>query len=299
MRVGFVGATGLMGHGMAKNIQAKGFELSYTLRSESDRVEDLDAAGATRAEGYAELGRTCDVVVICVTSSADVEAVVAGEGGLLTEPRAGLVIVDTTTAEPSSTRLLASRAAEVGVGYVDAPLTKGPAQAEAGELNTMVGGEDAHIDSVMPVLQAFSAYQLRTGPVGTAHTLKLINNTIIQAFCAAMAEGFAVAAGAEMDPRLVHEILSQGGMNAPIMHTMGNALDGDYSGMEFYIDNARKDVRYYTRLAGDLGTVAPLGNAAHQALSAASKLGYGQKFVPELVNAAAELNGVELGAPEE
>lgn len=294
MRVGFVGATGLMGHGMAKNIQTKGYELSYTLRSESDRVADLAEAGATRAADYAELGRTCDVVVLCVTSSADVEEVVAGEGGLLTDPREGLVIVDTTTAEPGSTRMLGALAAEKGVGFVDAPLTRGPAQAEAGELNTMVGGEDAHVEKALPVIQTYSVYQLRTGALGTGHTLKLINNTIIQSFCTAVAEGFSVAAGAGMDAQLVEEILSQGGMNSAILHQMGGALGGDYSGMEFYIDNARKDVRYYTRLAGDLGLVAGLGNAAHQALSTASKLGYGQSFVPELVNAAAELNKVQV-----
>ncbi len=294
MRVGFVGVTGLMGHGMAKNIQAKGYELAYTLRSESDRVADLAEAGATRAADYAELGRTCDVVVLCVTSSADVEEVVAGEGGLLADPKPGLVIVDTTTAEPASTRMLGEAAAQVGVGFVDAPLTRGPAQAESGELNTMIGGDDAHVEKALPVIQTYSAYQLRTGELGTGHTLKLINNTIIQSFCSVVAEGFSVAAAAGMDPNLVEEILTQGGMNSAILHQMGGALGGDYSGMEFYIDNARKDVRYYTRLAAELGIAATMGPAAHQALSIASKLGYGQKFVPELVNAAAELNRVEL-----
>nr|NLD40121.1 NAD(P)-dependent oxidoreductase [Actinomycetales bacterium] len=116
-----------------------------------------------------------------MTSSADVEEVVAGAMGLLTEPREGLVIVDTTTAEPSSTRMLGALAAEKGVGFVDAPLTRGPAQAEAGELNTMVGGEDAHVEKALPVIETYSVYQLRTGGLGTGHTLKLINNTIIQA----------------------------------------------------------------------------------------------------------------------
>nr|NLD40095.1 NAD(P)-dependent oxidoreductase [Actinomycetales bacterium] len=213
---------------------------------------------------------------------------------LLTEPREGLVIVDTTTAEPSSTRMLGALAAEKGVGFVDAPLTRGPAQAEAGELNTMVGGGHAHVEKALPVIETYSVYQLRTGGLGTGHTLKLVNNTIIQAFCSAVAEGFSVAAGAGMDAKLVEEILSQGGMNSANLHTMGKALEQDYSGMEFYIDNARKDVRYYTRLAGDLGLVSVMGDAAHQALSVASRLGYGQSFVPELVNAVAELNRVEV-----
>lgn len=288
--VGFVGATGLMGHGMAKNIARAGMSLSYTLRSESQRVEDLDGLGARQAPGIAALGRDCDVVVICVTSSADVEEVV---DSLLEEPREGLVIVDSSTSEPTSTMKLSERARAQGVGHVDAPLTKGPAAAEAGDLNVMVGGAEADVARVLPVLEAFAGSVLRTGDVGTAHTLKLVNNTVIQAFCNALAEGFTVAGKAGLDPRLVHEILGRGGMNAPFLHAIAGALDGDHSGMEFHIDNARKDVRYYSRLAGDLGVVAPMGSAAHQSLATASALGFGQESVPALVQAQAKLNNVE------
>ena len=225
--VGFVGATGLMGHGMAKNIARAGMSLRYTLRSESQRVEDLDGLGARQAPGIAALGRDCDVVVICVTSSADVEEVV---DSLLEEPREGLVIVDSSTSEPTSTMKLSERARAQGVGYVDAPLTKGPAAAEAGDLNVMVGGAEADVARVLPVLEAFAGSVLRTGDVGTAHTLKLVNNTVIQAFCNALAEGFTVAGKAGLDPRLVHEILGRGGMNAPFLHAIAGALDGDHAG---------------------------------------------------------------------
>ncbi|HZK05472.1 MAG TPA: NAD(P)-dependent oxidoreductase [Actinomycetaceae bacterium] len=295
MQIGFVGATGLMGHGMAKNIVTKGYQLAYTVRSESARVADLDEAGAKRATGFAELGRTSDVVVICVTSSRDVEQVVAGEDGLLTDPKPGLVIADATTAEPSSTLKLGALTAERGVGFVDAPLTRGPAQAEEGTLNSMVGGGDDDVAKILPIVETYTQFILRTGELGTAHTLKLINNAVIQAFCTAAAEGFAVAAASGLDPELVEEILSHGAMESDVLHTMGKALRGDYSGMEFAIDNARKDVRYYTRLAGDLGLVAPVGSAAHQSLAAASKLGLGQNFVPQLVTAQERLNGVRLG----
>lgn len=134
MQVGFVGVTGLMGHGMAGNILAAGLPLAYTLRKPSERVADLAAAGAVRVENPAALGRACDVVVLCVTSSADVEEVVTA---LLTAPREGLVVVDTSTSEPSVTRRLAADCAEKGVRFVDAPVTRGPAEAEAGTLNVM------------------------------------------------------------------------------------------------------------------------------------------------------------------
>lgn len=118
-QIGFVGASGLMGHGLAKNIVSKGFPLAYTVRN---RVpEGLDELGATRVADYAELGRVSDVVVICVTSALDVEAVVTE---LLTEPKPGLIIMDASTSEPAMTYALAEKAATKDVRFADIPLTR-------------------------------------------------------------------------------------------------------------------------------------------------------------------------------
>lgn len=292
MRIGFVGATGLMGHGMAKNILAAGLPLAYTLRQPSDRVADLAEAGAELVEDNAALGSACDVVVLCVTASADVGEVTAA---LLTAPRAGLAIVDTSTSEPSVTLRLAEQCAAKGVRFVDAPVTRGPAEAEAGTLNVMVGADDATFEQVRPVIEAISERILRTGSTGTAHTLKLLNNFVIQAITTSLAEAFAVAAKSGMDPRLVEEILGLGVAESKLLHLMGRALDGDTGGMVFALDNARKDVRYYTRLAGDNAVPVPVGDGVHEALGIASALGFGAEYVPALVLAQAKLNGVAIG----
>lgn len=292
MRIGIVGATGLMGHGMARNILAAGLPLAYTLRTPSERVADLAAAGAEQAADNAALGSACDVVVLSLTSSADVEEVFSA---LLTAPREGLVVVDTSTSEPSVTRRLALAGAAHGVRLVDAPVTRGPAEAEAGTLNVMVGADDAAYEQVRPVIEAIAGRILRTGETGTAHTLKLLNNFVIQAITTSLAEAFAVAAKAGMDPRLVEEILGMGVAESALLHLMGRALDGDHSGMVFALDNARKDVRYYTRLAGDNAVPAPVGDGVHEALGIASALGFGGEYVPALVKAQAVLNGVEIG----
>lgn len=292
MRVGFVGATGLMGHGMARNIVTKGFELAFTLRRDGDdRVADLLEAGATRAADNVELGRTCDVIVICVTSSADVEAIVAD---LLAEAKPGLVIVDSSTAEPASTRWLAEAALEQGVGYVDAPLTLGPQQAEEGTLNVIVGADDEQFEVVRPVIETFAGRVIRSGGVGTAHTLKLINNFVFQAMCNAVAEGFGVAAKAGLDPALVEDILGVGTMDNALIHNLAKTLHGDYEAMTFQLDNARKDLRYYQRMTSDLGYVASLGDATHTALELASAQGFGGEYVPSIVKSQARLNGVEI-----
>lgn len=296
--VGMIGATGLMGHGMARNIVTKGFDLCFTLRRPSEKVADLVAAGARQVTDNDALGRECDVVVICVTSSADVEQVVLGDRGLLSDPRPGLVIVDASTAEPGSTRRLAEAAAARGVGFVDAPVTRGPQEAEDGTLNVLLGGTPESRARVRPVLETYAQYILETGDIGTAHTLKLINNTVIQSFFAALSEGFGLAAKSGMDPKLVEEILSRGNMANGFIPQAAGALDGDYGRMKFGLANAAKDVRYYTRLAGELGYVAPMGAATHEVLAVAVAQGFGDEFVPSIVKSQAQLNGVRLGRAE-
>ena len=137
MEIGYIGASGLMGHGMVKNLLAKGQRVAITVHQQRDRVQDLLDAGATLAPNIAALGAQCDVVLVCVTGSPQVEAVVAGPQGLLSQAKAGLVIVDCSTSEPASTAHLRALAHAKGVDLVDAPLARSPVEAEAGRLNIM------------------------------------------------------------------------------------------------------------------------------------------------------------------
>lgn len=295
-RIGFVGASGLMGHGMAKNIVTKGFPLSYTVHQRNP--QDLADAGAVLVADNAELGRSCDVVIICVTASSDVEQVVAGENGLLTDPRPGLIIVDTSTSEPASTLRLAELAAGKGVGYVDAPMTRGPEATEAGTVNTLVGADDATYARVEPIFRAYSENVFRCGGLGSAHTMKLLNNFLIQASCTALSEAFAVAAKAGVDPQQLVNVLSAGMYESKLLHVMEATLHGDYSAMTFKLDNARKDVRYFNRLAGEHGVSASVGSGVWEDLNAAHNAGFGDKFVPSLVEAQQAINGVAIRAAD-
>lgn len=292
--VGFIGASGMMGHGMAKNLLAAGYPLTYTVHRSG--VADLDDLGARRAADPAELGASCDVVIICVTGSPQVENVVTGPKGLLTRPREGLIIIDASTSEPSSTARLAAAALAKGVRYVDAPLTQGPAEAEAGTLNTLVGADDATFARVRPIVSTYSANVIHCGGTGAGHTVKLLNNFAVQALANALAESFAVAAKAGVDPRVVVDVIAAGHLDCAFLHKMDKTLDGDFEVMRFGLDNARKDMRYYVRLAGDQGVTCVVGHGVLSGLSLAHALGYGSEFVPSLVKAQAQLNGVEIRA---
>ena len=292
--IGFVGASGLMGHGMAKNIRAKGFELSLTVHQRAEPVQDLLDAGARRVASHAELS-ACDAVVICVTGSPQVEAVVAGPQGLLSRARPGLIVIDTSTSEPESTRRLAALCAAQGVVYVDAPLTRTPVEAEQGKLNTMVGASQAVFEQISPVLQAYCENVFHVGETGAGHVIKLLNNFIAQAICTASAEAFAVGTKAGVDVRQLVRVVSAGGANSGLFQAMAKTLDGDFTGLKFELNNAAKDLRYYCHLTEGVKAPSLIGSNVHQALNLAAALGYGNELVPSLVKAQSKINGLNIG----
>ncbi len=293
-RIGFIGASGMMGHGMAKHLRAKGYPLALTVHKNRARVADLLDAGATLAATPAALARTSDIVFVCVTGSPQVEAAVSGPEGLLAGAVRGLVIVDTSTAEPDSTSRLRALCEAQGVQYVDAPLARTPLEAEAGRLNVMVGATDAQFALLKPVLQAFAENVFHVGQPGAGHVIKLLNNFIAQAICTATAEAFAVGQRAGVDLKQLVALVSAGGVNSGLFQMMSKTLDGDLAGLRFEMNNARKDIRYYTHLAENLAVPTVVGEAVHQSLALACALGYGEKFVPSLVEAQEKLTGATI-----
>jgi hypothetical protein len=189
-RIGFIGL-GLMGHGMAKNLVAKGFPLTVRVHRNRKPLEDIVAAGAREVATNADVARASDIVFLCVTGSPQVEAVVRGADGLLEAAREGLIVVDTSTAEPASTAALRTDFAAKRAEFVDAPLARTPKEAEEGRLNIMVGADDAVFEKLKPVLAAFCENVIHAGPPGHGHTLKLINNFMAMSIATSTAEAVA------------------------------------------------------------------------------------------------------------
>lgn len=292
--IGMVGASGLMGHGIARNVLAKGFDLTLTVHRNADRVADLLAAGAKQAASVAELG-SCDAVIICVTGSPQVEEVLTGPQGLLSQAKPGLIVIDTSTSEPESTRRLAALCQAHGAILVDAPLGRTPVQAELGMLNTMVGAEPAVFEKIKPVLQAYCENVFHVGGPSAGHVIKLLNNFVAQAICTAAAEAFAVGTLAGIDPQKFVDVVSVGPVNSGLFQIMAKTLQNDFTGLKFELDNARKDLRYYTHLAEMVNVPSLVGEAVHQSLALASALGQGKTFVPPaLMTAQEKLTGTKL-----
>lgn len=293
-RIGFIGASGLMGHGMARNLLAKGHSLTLVVHRNRERLADLLAAGATEAASAKDLAAASDLVFICVTGSPQVEASVNGANGLLAGAHAGLMIVDCSTSEPDSTARLREQCAASGVPFIDAPLSRTPVEAEAGRLNVMVGADKSVFECLQPILACFAENIFHVGGPGAGHTIKLLNNFIAQAVCTATAEAFAVGQRAGLDLKALVDLISVGPVNSGLFQAMAKTLQGQMDGLKFELDNARKDVRYYTHLAEGLAIPTVMGEAVHQSLALASALGHGKKFVPSLVEAQEQLTGARI-----
>ncbi len=293
-KIGFVGI-GLMGHGIAKNLVAKGYPLALKLHRKRANAQDLLAAGATEAVSHAALARESDIVILCVTGAPEVEEVVFGADGLVSGAKAGLVIVDTSTSEPATTARIRDALAPKGVRFVDAPLARTPVEAEQGRLNIIVGADDATFGELKPVFGAFCENIFHAGPAGHGIMLKLINNFLAQAICAASAEGCAAAAKSGLSIRKLHEVISAGAVNSGLFQmVVGRMLEGDLAGLRFTLSNATKDLRYYTHFTESMMIPSVIGEAVHQSLVTANALGLGDRFVPSLIEAQEKLAGVAI-----
>ena len=292
-RIGLIGA-GLMGHGIGKNILLHGYSLTVLAHNNRKPIDSLLEKGATEADSPKAIAEASDIVILCVTGSPQIEAVVLGENGLLSGMKPGMVIVDCSTAEPSSTIEVAQKVHEAGGRYVDTPMVRTPVEAEAGKLALMTGGDKATLEEIRPVLNCFADTLVYAGDVGAGHKLKLINNSIGLATAAVCAEVISAGIKGGVDMQGLRDIVVAGGSNSVMFERMMTVLlDGDESVFQFAIENAQKDLRYYTTMTQQQNSTSFMAESAHQTYVMASNLGYAGEYVPKLVDMMGRVNDVD------
>ena len=280
MRIGFIGA-GLMGRGMAQNLLKSSHEVSVIAHKNRVPIEDLVLKGAREVKNLGELAQASDYIVLCLSSSKIVEDTVFSMGPFLQN---GQIIIDTGTSDPESTRRLASQLAELGVGYVDAPLTGGPEQAESGQLGVFCGASPEVFLTLRPLFSCFATIVRHMGPVGSGHTAKLISNYLVTGMIALVAEAFGTARRAEIDWRDLYEGMLNGSGNSGVLRKMvAPALEEDFEGYKFSLANASKDIGYFKSLAMDLNLDTSLVEAVEAVFSAAMDQGLGEMNVSHLL----------------
>jgi len=290
--VGFIGV-GLMGHGMAKNIVEKGYKLTVIAHRNRAPVEDLVSRGATEAKSLEEMASACSLIFLCLTGSPEVAAAVAAlKPGLAR----GSVIVDCSTSDPTVTQRLADELAEIGVDFVDAPLSRTPKEAWEGTLDCMVGAKDATFTRVEPVIATWAAKIVHVGGVGDGHRMKLLNNFISLGYAALYSEALAMSQKVGIPIAEFDKVIRGGRMDCGFYQTfMGYALEGNRESHKFTLTNAYKDIRYVESMANAATVATTMTSAVKNAFAGAVANGGDgpEDYLPHLADYIARANGIK------
>lgn len=292
-RVGFIGL-GSMGSGMAANLLAKGWPLTVWAHRSREALERLVKDGAAEANTPRALAEASEAVVLCVTGSREVEALVNGPDGIAAAGKP-LLLIDCSTSNPSSTVQLAGQLGAQGIVLVDAPLARTPKEAAEGKLDVMAGGPDEAFARARPILEAFAARVIHTGPTGSGHTMKLLNNFISMGYSAIYSEALTLGMKAGLTPRVFDSVIRGSRMDCGFYQAFFEfVLNRNENAQRFAMANALKDMTYLASFAQAAGVANPIGAAVRNGFATAVATGHGEKFVPALSDVIAGLNGVSL-----
>lgn len=285
--IGMIGI-GLMGHGIASNILQHGYPLGMLEHPGNQPLEDLIQRGAITYQSASRLAAASDVVLLCVTGSPQVEAVLLSPDGVLEGLRPGTLVIDCSTAIPTSTEKIAQAVQARGGQFIDAAMTRTPKEAAEGRLNLLVGGAPEVFEQAHPLLSCFAENITHAGPVGAGHRMKLLHNYVSLGTVALIAEAAACAMRSKVDPAIFVEVLAKGGGGGVALDRLKPyLLAQDPSSLRFAMTNAQKDLGYYTNMAEQTGAVCTIGRAVRDTFDQAVAED-AQRLVPELVQLLAQ-----------
>ncbi len=290
--IGFIG-TGLMGHGMAKNIVEKGYPLTVTAHRNRKPIDDLVARGAAEAATVEDVAAASSVVFLCLSGSPEVAAAVAR---MMPQLRPGSVVVDCSTSDPTVTERLAADLEAAGVAFADAPLSRTPKEAWEGTLDCMVGATDDTFARIKPIIATWAAKIVHIGGVGDGHRMKLLNNFLSLGYAALYAEALALSRKVGIPVATFDSVIRGGRMDCGFYQTfMGYALDGNREAHRFTLTNAHKDLRYVESMANAATMTTTMASAVKNSFAVAMAQGGAgpEDYVPHLTDFVARANGVE------
>jgi 3-hydroxyisobutyrate dehydrogenase len=290
--IGFLG-TGIMGRGMVCNLLAGGCEMQVYNRTRS-RAEEVVEGRARVVNTPAEASRGAGVVF---TMLADPDAVMAcydGPDGLVAGLTPGTVVIDSSTISKPATLRIAELVTSSGGIFLDAPVTGSKREAEGGNLRFLIGGNEAAIEKVRPVLDLMGT-SVRMGPTGTGITAKLVNNLVVAASMEAFSEGMVLAVSAGLDPATMYELLmSNPRARVGMAEVKGpTILKGDFA-PAFALRLMRKDIRLAIETASELGVKLPAAEAARSVFDACMEEGFGDEDFSAAIKHLERIAGVEV-----
>jgi len=279
-RVGFIGL-GVMGEPICRNLAVKCGLPVAGCDTDPAPLQRLAQHGVT-ASTIPQVMQQSDVVFLSLPSGEVVAQLSRATDGLLANARTGQLIVDLSTSPVDVTRELAREFAAVGATFIDAPVARTRAAAEAGTLSVMIGGDKQTFDTVKPLVSTFANEITYCGPIGSGQVVKILNNMVLFETVVALSEARAIARRSGVDPQVLLETFTRGSADSFALrnHGLKAILPGDFPEKAFPVDYARKDLRYALALAEQTGVQALGARNVDVWFDAALVQGQGNRYFP-------------------
>lgn len=292
-KIAFLGL-GVMGYPMAGHLKAKGHEVTVYNRTTAKAEAWATEHGGAFAETPAEAAKGCDFVMACVGNDDDLRSVVYGENGALASMKDGAIFVDHTTASANVAREIAEKAAEQGVGFIDAPVSGGQAGAENGQLAVMCGGDQSHFDAAKPVIDTYAKACIRFGDAGAGQLTKMANQICIAGIVQGISEALHFATKAGLDAKQVAALVAQGaGGSWQLANRAETMADGKFD-FGFAVDWMRKDLGITLDTAKQVGVSLPVAALVDQFYADVQQMGGGRWDTSSLIQRLRVLSGEDI-----
>ncbi|MBS8274481.1 NAD(P)-dependent oxidoreductase [Thalassospira tepidiphila] len=237
----FIGL-GVMGYPMAGHLQKAGHDVTVYNRTAAKAEKWVAEFGGSSAPTPAEAAKGAEFVFSCVGNDDDLRSVMLGDGGMFAGMDKGSVLIDNTTASADVARELYAAAKDMGISFIDAPVSGGQAGAENGVLTVMCGGDQDAFDRAAPIIDAFAKSCKLMGESGAGQLTKMVNQICIAGLVQGLSEGvnFGVKAGLDMEKVL--DVISKGAAGSWQMENRGSTMVENKFDFGFAVDWMRKDL---------------------------------------------------------
>ncbi len=290
-RIGWIG-TGVMGRWMCQHLMSKGYTATVYTRSR-DKAKPLLDAGAAWADSPRVVAERSDAVFAIVGFPADVREVFLGQQGALAGSKAGNVLVDMTTSEPSLAREIYAAAKAKGVGSVDAPVSGGDVGAKEARLSIMVGGDGDVVESVRPLLECMGKTIVHQGPAGAGQHTKMVNQVLIATNMIGVCEALLYGYRAGLDLKTVLQSVGGGAAASWSLNNLGPRIMDRNFEPGFFVEHFVKDMGIALEEARRMNLALPGLALANQLYLAVQAQGYGKKGTHALMLALEHLSGIK------
>ncbi len=290
--VSFLGL-GVMGYPMAGYLAKAGHSVTVYNRTSAKAAAWVEEHGGQMAETPAMAAEGADFVLACVGNDNDLRSVIFGETGALSAMPRGSVLIDHTTASADVAREIAAAGEELGVGFVDAPVSGGQAGAENGQLAIMCGGKQAHYDLALPVMDAYAKAVELFGDVGSGQLIKMCNQICIAGLVQGMSEAINFAQNAGLDAKQMANLVAKGAGGSWQLSNRADTMVDNKFDYGFAVDWMRKDLGIALDEAKSMGVSLPVTAVVDQYYADVQQMGGGRWDTSSLIQRLRHFNKKE------